>query len=65
MALYLTLPTWSLNPHVTPLSEALVGFISQVGKLRLTDTQGHAVNQWQSWAQVQPSLSPSTDCHTR
>lgn len=59
VALYLTLPTLSLNPYITLLGEAIIGSISQMVKLRLTDTQSHTVNQWQNWGPTHPSLTSS------
>lgn len=55
VASYLTRPAWSRNPSITHLGKAIFGSISQTVKLRLTHTQGHSVNQWQSWGGTQSS----------
>lgn len=51
-----TLPTLSCNPCVL-LGRAIFGSISQMVKLRPSQTQCHTVTHWQSQGQAQPSLA--------
>lgn len=57
VALNLTLPTLPFNLCILS-GKAIFGSISQMVKLRLSHTQRHAVTQWQSRGQAQPSLTP-------